>query len=133
MEASFHVLAFWLLFVLLFVNQSKAKNTNIISLNANKSSIIRDTENSLYTASFARYQNKYLSPGFLIKKQVENAMQCMVDCVADFKCLSVNMGNLPGSDGKFQCELLQKDKFDTQTTSFIDIVTYNHFSIWVSK
>ncbi|KXJ28051.1 uncharacterized protein LOC110232298 [Exaiptasia diaphana] len=133
MKVLFHLLSLWL-FVFLFASLSKGKNTDIISFNANKSSIIRNTVNSLDIASFAKYQSKYLGPNngpvVLIKKQVGHEMQCIADCVADFKCISINLAKLPNSDGKFPCELLKTDKFDTNTASLTDNVNFNHLSIW---
>lgn len=56
--------------------------------------------------------------------------ECAVNCLKAPGCASFNVASLPNADGKFQCELLNDDKYNN-LNQLISAQNYHHFSIKV--
>ena len=57
--------------------------------------------------------------------------ECAISCVNTPPCASFNVASSPDVDGKFRCELLNEDKYNS-FNQLISSQEYHHFSIKVS-
>ena len=57
--------------------------------------------------------------------------ECSMGCVNTPPCVSFNVASSPDVDGKFRCELLNEDKYNS-FNQLISSQQYHHFSIKVS-
>ena len=56
--------------------------------------------------------------------------ECAINCLNVPACASFNVASFPDADGKFQCELLNNDKYNN-LNQLISAQNYHHFSIKV--
>ena len=56
--------------------------------------------------------------------------ECAINCLNAPACASLNVASFPDADGKFQCELLNDDKYNN-LNQLISARNYHHFSIKV--
>ena len=76
-----------------------------------------------------KFQRLQVSVGSSIK--VTNAGDCALRCVNNPPCSSFNIASSPSeSDGNFQCELLNADKY-RNPEQLVKSENYHHFSIKV--
>ena len=61
---------------------------------------------------------------------VSNYRECALNCVNTVPCSSFNVASSPDSNGKFVCELLNKDKCSSPN-DLVSSQNYHHFSIKV--
>ena len=91
-------------------------NDNLIHYSAANTSLMRDTKNGLHFAYFAKLQNFSLSVAPIKVFHVKREQDCLISCVANLSCVSLNFAKLSDSSGQYQCELLAADMFRNRTT-----------------
>jgi len=62
---------------------------------------------------------------------VSNYRECALSCVNAPPCSSFNVASSPRSDGKYQCELLNEDKYSANPGQLVSSQDYHHYSIKV--
>ncbi|KAL9963299.1 hypothetical protein ACROYT_G032486 [Oculina patagonica] len=60
---------------------------------------------------------------------VSNYRECALSCVNNPPCSSFNVASSPRSDGKYQCELLNEDKYSANPGQLVSSQKYHHYSI----
>ncbi|KAL9963301.1 hypothetical protein ACROYT_G032488 [Oculina patagonica] len=60
---------------------------------------------------------------------VSNYRECALSCVNNPPCSSFNVASSPRSDGKYQCELLNEDKYSANPSQLVSSQKYHHYSI----
>ena len=62
-----------------------------------------------------------------------NYRECALNCVNTPPCSSLNVASYPRADGKYRCELLNKDKYSANPGQLISSQEYHHYSIKVTE
>ncbi|KAK3736067.1 hypothetical protein QZH41_008642 [Actinostola sp. cb2023] len=88
--------------------QTKCDNLDVIQYSAANTSLVHNTKTRLNLANFViELQNKYLSFTPIKVLQLKKKEACLLRCIADLNCGSLNVVNwFPDSNGKYKCELL---------------------------
>ncbi|KAK3753780.1 hypothetical protein QZH41_014239 [Actinostola sp. cb2023] len=86
--------------------QTKCDNLDVIQYSAANTSLVRDTKTGLNLANFVKLQNKYLSVTPFKVLQLKKKEACLLRCIADLNCLSLNVAKFADSNGQYKCELL---------------------------
>lgn len=63
-------------------------------------------------------------------RAVVNEEECIIACIENSECRSVNMKTAPDENSKHICELLDTDKF-TSYQEFDESLHFNHYSFTV--
>ena len=66
----------------------------------------------------------------LVISYKECAINCLNAPACELACASFNVASFPDADGKFQCELLNDDKYNN-LNQLISAQNYHHFSVKV--
>ena len=64
---------------------------------------------------------------------VRNYKECALSCVDNPPCFSFIVASSPLPDGKFQCELLNEDKYSASPSQLVSSQEYHHYSIKVFR
>ena len=64
------------------------------------------------------------------KLTVSDLLDCIVECLKNALCLSINMAAFKGAEGKLWCELLSSDKY-RDPRNYKENISSHHFSILV--
>ena len=72
----------------------------------------------------------FLNVTAIFKRVVENSLLCAFSCLDNLACFSFNVAAFPDKAGKFTCEILSSDKYNT-SEGFLPSKTFHHFSIVV--
>ncbi|KAK3736066.1 hypothetical protein QZH41_008641, partial [Actinostola sp. cb2023] len=108
--------------------QTKCDNLDVIKYSAANTSLVRDTKTGLNLANFVKLQNKYLSATPFKVLQLKKKEACLLRCIADLNCLSLNVAKLPDSNGQYKCELLNTTMLDTPSKQTSNN-NFHHFAI----
>ena len=80
---------------------------------------------------FHSYSNLRLKEAFFKFLYVESVLDCALSCGRESTCFSFNLGRNRGEYGKYRCELLQTDMYNS--SEFLRVnKDFNHYSILVS-
>ena len=63
---------------------------------------------------------------------VKGTFNCLLRCVAEPPCLSVNLAAHPDSEGLYRCDLLATDKYRATAEDFQASDAFHHYSPWVN-
>jgi len=110
--------------------QIKCDNLDVIKYSAANTSLVRDTKTELNLANFIKLQNKYLSVTPFKFLQLKKKEACLLRCVTDLNCLSLNVAKFPDSNGHYKCELLDTTVHDTPSKQSSNDY-FNHFAFQV--
>ena len=91
---------------------SKCEATGVMKYSAANTSVMHDTKNGLHFAKFFQLRNLRLKVAPIKVLQVETEKDCLVNCVANLKCVSLNLVMLQTKG--YMCELLATDMFNIQ-------------------
>ena len=61
---------------------------------------------------------------------MSDLLDCIVECLKNALCLSINMAAFKGAEGKLWCELLSSDKY-RDIKNYKENMSSHHFSILV--
>ena len=94
---------------------------------------VRGSEDRVSYGNFAvdKFHRLQISAGS--SSAVSNYRECALRCVNNPPCYSFNVASSPRSDGKFLCELLNKDKYTASPGQLVDSQEYHHYSIKVFR
>ena len=81
-------------------------------------------------AYFTEEKFSFLNITALVKRVVENSLSCAFSCLKNLACFSFNFAAFPDKAGKFTCEILWTDKYNS-SENFLSSKTFHHFSIVV--
>ena len=103
-------------------------NSNVIHHSAANTSLFHDQKSGLRFAKFVQLPTLYLNVmpfkiGLVVKQDT-----CLLSCVADQRCVSLNIGK--SSSGQYRCELLATDMFRNPNNLTIN-TNYHHLTIQV--
>ena len=91
----------------------------------------RLAEGVLYFANFATFLNHKLNHSEVMHiRTVVNEEGCIIACIENSECRSVNMKTTPDENAGHICELLHTDKF-TSYQEFDESLHFNHYSFTV--
>lgn len=91
----------------------------------------RLAEGVLYFANFAPFLDHKLNHSEVMHiRAVVNEEECIIACIENSECRSVNMKTAPDENSKHICELLDTDKF-TSYQEFDESLHFNHYSFTV--
>ncbi|KAK3728380.1 hypothetical protein QZH41_018035 [Actinostola sp. cb2023] len=108
--------------------QIKCDNLDVIQYSAANTSLVRDTKTRLNLADFVKLQNKYLSVTPFKVLHLKKKETCLLRCVTDLNCLSLNVAKLPDANGQYKCELLDKVLFHQPPKKLKNISQFLHFT-----
>ena len=91
----------------------------------------RLAEGVLYFANFAPFLNHKLNHSEVMHiRTVVDEEGCIIACIENSECRSVNMKTTPDENARHICELLDTDKF-TSYQEFDESLHFNHYSFTV--
>ena len=91
----------------------------------------RDPTKHLSYAKFMEHFYHVLDVPKIEGVAVQTGSECLLRCVNNDRCFSTNVGAFRLPNGKFWCDLLPIDKYNT-SEKFKRSHTFHHFSILVS-
>lgn len=99
--------------------------------NAANTTVMRN-EDSFGFARFVKIANKHLEVQPFREIYVKNYKLCLMDCVADDSCISLNYQTTANKDGRFLCQLLDVDHL-MKGDKMKNNNDFMHFTIRVSR
>ena len=91
----------------------------------------RDPNKMLSYANFLEHFYHVLEVSKIEGVAVQTGNECLLRCVNNDRCFSINGGAFCLPNGKFWCDLLPADKYNT-SEKFKTNNAFHHYSIWVS-
>ena len=88
------------------------------------------SEKTLKQRLFLKDELHHLNVTQVGKLTVSDLLDCIVECLKNALCLSINMAAFKGAEGKLWCELLSSDKY-RDTRNYKENMSSHHFSILV--
>ena len=103
-------------------------NCDVIHHSAANASLFHDQKSGLRFAKFVQLQSLHLNVmpfkiGLVVKQDT-----CLLSCVADQRCVSLNIGK--SSSGQYRCELLATDMF-RNPKNLTNNTNYHHLTMQV--
>ena len=81
-------------------------------------------------ANFVEHLHTILNVSAIIFHKVSNALSCAFKCLENARCFSFNVAVFPDADGKYECQLLATDKYNS-SSDLKPNNQFNHYSILV--
>ena len=81
-------------------------------------------------ANFVKHPRTFLDVSPIAIKRVHDALYCAFNCLRKGRCFSFNVAVFPDADGKYECQLLATDKYDS-SDNLKSTKQFNHHSILV--
>ena len=119
-----------LIFSSFTVISAKCENTDVIKYNAANKSLMHDTKHGLHFAKFVQLQNVYLRVAPIKVVHVATLKDCLLSCVANLKCASLNFAKSSSANKQHPCELLATDMY-RNPTNLTNNTNFYHFVIQV--
>ena len=88
------------------------------------------SEKTLKQRLFSKDELHHLNVTRVGKLTVSDLLDCIVECLKNALCLSINMAAFKGAEGKLWCELLSSDKY-RDMKNYKENMSSHHFSILV--
>ena len=88
------------------------------------------SEKTLKQRLFSKDELHHLNVTQVGKLTVSDLLDCIVECLKNALCLSINMAAFKGAEGKLWCELLSSDKY-RDIKNYKENMSSHHFSILV--
>ena len=88
------------------------------------------SEKTLKQRLFSKDELHHLNVTQVGKLTVSDLLDCIVECLKNALCLSINMAAFKGAEGKLWCELLSSDKY-RDMKNYKGNMSSHHFSILV--
>ncbi|XP_022805676.1 fibropellin-1-like [Stylophora pistillata] len=88
-----------------------------------------EEENQIFFGNFILDKFHRLQVTVGSSSVVSNYRECAFSCLENPPCSSLNVASSPHSDGKFQCELLNEDKYSARPGQLVSSQEYHHYSI----
>ncbi|XP_015765149.1 PREDICTED: neurocan core protein-like isoform X2 [Acropora digitifera] len=79
-------------------------------------------------AYFKEEKFSHLNITALVKRFADNSFSCAFSCLNNLACFSFNFAAFPDVAGKFICEILSSDKYNS-SKGFLPSKSFHHFSI----
>lgn len=99
-------------------------NSDQIVINARGLAVYRDAAECIAFAAFTKYLNKHTNLAPLNSIKVGSYGQCLLSCVENVECFSVNVATTTSPEGTLQCQ-----SFVTRNGSLANNVDLNHYSV----
>ena len=80
--------------------------------------------------NFKEHKFSFLNITALVKRVVEDSLSCAFSCLDNLACFSSNVAASPDKAGKFTCEILSSDKYNS-FENFLPSKTLHYFGIVV--
>ena len=64
-------------------------------------------------ANFVKHPHTFLDVSPIAIKRVHDALYCAFNCLRKGRCFSFNVAVFPDADGKYECQLLATDKYNS--------------------
>ena len=80
--------------------------------------------------NFKEHKFSFLNITALVKRVVEDSLSCAFSCLDNLACFSFNGAASPDKAGKFTCEILSSDKYNS-FENFLPSETLHYFGIVV--
>ena len=92
-------------------------------------------DGSLNFANFVPFFNHTLinNSAVVESRAVKDQEECIETCTENANCRSVNFKTIPDANGKYNCQLLDTDKFAEKNNRFIASLDFHHFSFTVCQ
>ena len=92
-------------------------------------------DGSLNFANFVPFFNHTLinNSAVVESRAVKDQEECIETCTENANCRSVNFKTIPDANGKYNCQLLDTDKFAEKNNRFIASWDFHHFSFTVCQ
>ena len=114
-----------------FISRSSCDNSDPIKYSAANTSVMHDTKNGLRFAKFVQLRNLSLIVVPIKVLKTKSGNDCLLSCVANMRCVSLNLVMLPS--GEYICQLLATEMFNNQeANNLIQGPYYNHFTLQVN-
>lgn len=105
---------------------------NQASANFQQSGLYRDENRQITFGNFKLDHGFKLSATKIASSMVSDIFDCVHICLNGANCKSLNFAVNPYSNGLYQCELLDTDKYRVDTVDIQPDVAFFHYSPWVS-
>ena len=83
-------------------------------------------------ANFVKHPHTFLDVSPIAIKRVHDALYCAFNCLRKGRCFSFNVAVFPDADGKYECQLLATDKYNS-SDNLTSTKEFNHHSILVTN
>ena len=81
-------------------------------------------------ANFVEHLHTILNVSAIILHKVSDALSCAFNCLENARCISYNVAVFPDADGKYECQLLATDKYNS-SDNLTSTKEFNHYSVQV--
>ncbi|XP_067048438.1 neurogenic locus notch homolog protein 1-like isoform X2 [Acropora muricata] len=98
---------------------------------AKQSTVMINREVNTQESGFAYFKEEkfsHLNITALVKRFADNSFSCAFSCLNNLACFSFNFAAFPDVAGKFTCEILSSDKYNS-SNGFLPSKSFHHFSI----
>ncbi|XP_067048419.1 versican core protein-like [Acropora muricata] len=98
---------------------------------AKESTVMINREVNTQESGFAYFKEEkfsHLNITALVKRFADNSFSCAFSCLNNLACFSFNFAAFPDVAGKFTCEILSSDKYNS-SKGFLPSKSFHHFSI----
>ena len=77
--------------------------------------------------NFVEHLHTILDVSAIILHKVFDAFSCALSCLENARCISYNVAVFPDADGKYECQLLATDKYNS-SDNLKSTKEFNHYS-----